>query len=159
MKKNLIYHSHVTTSQSKKVSVKVKTDTTNTTCFLDRVSRDGLTLSCDTETLNKLIPNKASIAPKDPISLSTCFTLDQDIQAKCRVIFARRLSKDKFIIELKFVDIDEMDMHSLDGYIERTLRLGTSSTEELNIESKTQVIEPEVYKINEDRRMAYSKVA
>jgi hypothetical protein len=159
MKRQLIFHTHVNTNQSKKIAVKVQSGIKQNTCYLDSVSRDGLTLSCDTETLHNLIPNKASVAPKDPISLSTCFTLDQNIQANCRVIFARRLSKDQFIMELKFVDIDEQAMLNLDHYIERTLRLGLNTTEDHKIQPEPKNKSQEVYKINEDSRITYSKVA
>tara|TARA_R110001599_G_scaffold59077_1_gene163877 strand:- start:13 stop:492 length:480 start_codon:yes stop_codon:yes gene_type:complete len=159
MKRQLIYHTHVTTNQSKNIAVKVKTGTENTICFLNRISRDGITLSCNTEALHKLMPNKTSIDPKDPISFSICFTLDQNIQANCRVIFARRLSKDQFIMELKFIDIDEQAMQNLDAYIDRTLKSGLKPAEEHKIQPEPKVKTREIYKINEDLRITYSKVA
>ena len=121
MKRQLIYHTHVDTNHSEKIQVRVKANDINAKCNLDRVSRDGLTLSCDASTLHLLIPNKSSVAPKDPISLNTKFFLSYDIEADCRVIFARRLSKNEFIMELKFVDISEHDMTHLNEFIERSL--------------------------------------
>jgi hypothetical protein len=159
MKRQLIFHTHISTKQSNKIVVKVHSGTKQNTCYLDRVSRDTLTLSCDTETLHNLIPNKASVAPKDPISLSTYFTLDHNIQANCRIIFARRLSKDQFIMELKFVDIDEQAMLNLDSYIERTLRSGQNTKEDHKIQTEPNIKHQEVYKINEDSKVTYSKVA
>mgnify|MGYP000592638217 CR=1 FL=1 len=122
MKRQLIYHTHVNTNPSNKIAVCVETDSTKANCYLDRVSRDGLTLSCDTETLHKILPNKASVAPKDPTSLDVLFTLSENIDAKCRVIFARRLSKNQFIMDLKFIEINESAMLHLDNYIEKNLR-------------------------------------
>lgn len=126
MKRQLIYHTHVDTSQANNIRVNVRSNLTKAICYLDRVSRDGLTLSCDALTLQTLMPNKASVAPKDPISLTTCFTLSHNIEAKCRVVFARRLSKDQFIMELKFVDISEQHMSGLNDFIEKSLASGKS---------------------------------
>ena len=98
MKRQLIHHTHVDTSQANKIQVKVKSNGVNANCQLNRVARDGLTLSCDAETLALLMPNKASVAPKDPILLNTRFLLSLQTEANCRVVFARRLSKNKFIM-------------------------------------------------------------
>lgn len=121
MKRQLIYHTHVKTNQDSNIQVNVRSSDIKTTCHLNRVSRDGLTLSCDASTLHSLMPNKASVAPKDPIALKTNFTLSQNIDAQCRVVFARRLSKDQFILELKFVDISEQHMSYLNDFIEESL--------------------------------------
>ena len=159
MKRQLIYHTHVNTNPSNKIIVKVKTDIESTSCFLDRVSRDGLTLSCNTETLHKLMPNKVSVVPKDPISLSTCFTLDQNIEASCRVIFARRLSKDQFVMELKFVDIDEQARQHLDSYIEKVLHSEFEKNLDSKMQAKPESQTSELYQMNEEIKFTYSKVA
>tara|TARA_R110001592_G_scaffold138511_5_gene357776 strand:+ start:85236 stop:85715 length:480 start_codon:yes stop_codon:yes gene_type:complete len=159
MKRQLIYHTHVNTSQLDKIVVKVQTESKNSTCYLDRISRDGLTLSCDSETLHSILPNKTVVAPKDPVSMNTTFALDKSINALCRVIFARRLSKDHFIMELKFVDINEQAKQDLDDYIEKTLRSELKPTEDCKIQPEPKIKSSEIYKINNDLRITYSKVA
>ena len=121
MKKQLIYHAHVETGQENITTVRISTKDINETCYLNRVSRDSLTLACDASTLNKLIPNKVCVAPNSPILLKASFALSQNIEASCRVVFTRRLSKDKFLLELKFVGISEQDMSNLDVFIEKAL--------------------------------------
>lgn len=161
MKKQLIYHTHINTGLSKKIEVNVKTELTNALCYLDRISRDGMTLNCDTETLHKLMPNKASVAPKNPITLTTLFSLPKNIAAKCRVIFARRLSKNQFIMELKFVDIDESAMQHLDDYIEKNLKLevcGIQNNQDKAL-NKLHTLASDVYQINKELKITYSKVA
>lgn len=161
MKKQLIYHTHVNTALSNKIEVNIKTEHSNEKCYLERISRDGLTLNCDTETLHKIMPNKASVAPKDPISLITQFTLLKSVKAECRVIFARRLSKNKFIIELKFVAMDEIAIQHVDDYIERNLKLTVNekqNTREKPI-NKLHALASDVYQINKELKLTYSKVA
>ena len=161
MKRQLIYHTHVNTNPSNKIEVCVKTDSTKTKCYLDRVSRDGLSLNCDAETLHKIMPNKTSIAPKDPIALSAVFTLAENIEAKCRVILARRLSKDQFIMDLKFIEINEKAMMHLDNYIEENLRsdVAKKPSNQAENQNRPQLFTSDVYQINKELKVTYSKVA
>tara|TARA_R110002167_G_scaffold282447_2_gene487691 strand:+ start:283 stop:768 length:486 start_codon:yes stop_codon:yes gene_type:complete len=161
MKKQLIYHTYVNTNPSNKIAVCVETDSTQTNCYLDRVSRDGLSLSCDTETLHKIMPNKASIAPKDPIVLSVLFTISNNIEAKCRVILARRLSKNQFIMDLKFTEINESAMLHLNNYIEENLRseLTKKPSNQEQHNTKPQLLTSDIYRINKNQKVRYSKVA
>jgi hypothetical protein len=165
MKRQLIYHTHVNTSPTNKIEVCVNTDFTSIHCYLDRVSRDGLTLSCDAETLRKIMPNKASVAPKDPITLTTAFTLTDSIEAQCRVIFARRVSKDHFILELKFTEINEQATLHLDNYIEENLKSAlnksSNSVEQSHKKDRetSETLSSDVYQINNELKLTYSKVA
>lgn len=161
MKRQLIYHTYVNTNPSNKIEVCVNTDATETKCNLARVSRDGLSLSCDAETLHKIMPNKTSIAPKDPITTSVLFSLAENIEAKCRVILSRRLSKDLFIMDLKFIEINENAMMHLDSYIEEKLRSEIAkkpNNQEQPLE-QPQLLTSDVYQINKELKITYSKVA
>lgn len=161
MKRQLIYHTYVNTNPSNKIEVCVNTDATETKCNLARVSRDGLSLSCDAETLHKIMPNKTSIAPKDPITISVLFSLAENIEAKCRVILSRRLSKDLFIMDLKFIEINENAMMHLDSYIEEKLRSEIAkkpNNQEQPLE-QPQLLTSDVYQINKELKITYSKVA
>ena len=159
MKRQLIYHTHVNTEQSNKIKVFLNSNTAGSVCYLDRVSRDGLTLSCDFDTLQTLMPNKSCIEPKNPISFETSFKLDKLIEAKCRVIFARRLAKDKFVLELKFIDISEQGMQLLDNFIEKALH---SELKIADIESKQQITKqnsPSILGFTAQTKETYKKVA
>lgn len=161
MKRQLIYHTYVNTNPSNKIEVCVNTDATETKCNLARVSRDGLSLSCNAETLHKIMPNKTSIAPKDPITTSVLFSLAENIEAKCRVILSRRLSKDLFIMDLKFIEINENAMMHLDSYIEEKLRSEIAkkpNNQEQPLE-QPQLLTSDVYQINKELKITYSKVA
>lgn len=161
MKRQLIYHTYVNTNPSNKIEVCVNTLSTETKCYLARVSRDGLSLSCNAETLHSIMPNKTSIAPKDPIALSVLFTLAENIEAKCRVILARRLSKDQFIMDLKFIEINENAMMHLDSYIEEKLRSEIAkkpANQEQPLE-EPHLLTSDVYQIKKELKVSYSKVA
>lgn len=161
MKRQLIYHTHVNTNPSNIIEVSVKTEFTDANCYLDRISRDGLTLNCDAQTLHRIMPNKANVAPNNPIILTTDFSLSKKIQAKCRVVFARRLSKNQFIMELKFIDIDDGAMQHLDEYIEKNLNVSVNekqNTPEKPI-NKLHALASDVFHINKELKLTYSKVA
>lgn len=161
MKRQLIHHTHINTKPSDKIDVCVGTDFTKTNCFLERVCRDGLTLSCDADTLQKIMPNKACTAPRSPIILTTSFTVTNNIEAKSRIIFARRLSKNRFIIELKFIEISEVAMQNLDNYIEANLIAGRENkyNEQNQTINKPAIKNSSVHQINKEFKLAYSKVA
>lgn len=121
MKRNLIYHTHIVLDE--KVTIEngqqhcAKTD-------LEAISRDGITMTCNRELLDQLLPNTASIAPKQPVSLRVSFALDRDreqIKADCHVVGVRRLSRDTFQMMMQFQDISEQHFERVDRYIESAL--------------------------------------
>ncbi len=159
MKRQLIYHTHVNTRQSNQIKVFLHSNTTKSVCSLDRISRDGLTLSCDFVTLQTLMPNKSCIEPKNPISFEASFKLDNLIEAKCRIIFARRLAKDKFVLELKFVDISEKGMHQLDSFIEKALHSEVKKADIDNNQGMTKPISSSILGFSTQTKETYQKVA
>lgn len=160
MKRHLIYHTHIDTGRTNQIDVDVVGDEIKAQCNLDRVSRDGLTLSCDANTLSTLMPNKANVSPKDPICFSVTFKIPQKIEAKCRVIFARRLSKNEFVIELKFIELAESSIAYLDNFIDTLLkREATKSTENKQLERCSSISQTKKELTNDDVKLTYSKVA
>jgi len=89
------------------------------------------------------------------------FTLAENIKANCRVIFARRLSKDQFIMDLKFIEINENAMMHLDSYIEGKLRseIAKKPDNKEQLHEKPQLLTSDVYQINKELKVTYSKVA
>lgn len=122
MKRNLIYHTHIQPGESIQIrangSESVATE-------LDAISRDSLTVTCNQKTLDILLPNTASVAPKQAVILPVSFRLNQsdsEIDAQCSVVSVRRLSKDIFCMDMKFREISEQDYDAIDTYIENNLQ-------------------------------------
>ena len=122
MKRNLIYHTHIQPGESIQIrangSKHVETE-------LDAISRDSLTVTCSQKTLDLLLPNTASVAPKQAVILPVSFRLspsDNEIDAQCSVVSVRRLSKDIFCLDMKFREISEQDYESIDQYVEKSLQ-------------------------------------
>jgi hypothetical protein len=174
MKRQLIYHTHVITNRQQSKPVQVQTrligdnnSSATISCSLDRISRDGMTLSCDELTLNQLMPKKACVAPKNPITLVTDFSLDEKIHANCRVIYTRRLSKNQFVLELKFFELAERDMNLIDQFIEKCLNgdqhvpASTIQNTLSNAEapSETSYQKPSLHHLKANSKAVFSKVA
>jgi len=122
MKRNLIYHTHIQPGESIQIqangSESVETE-------LDAISRDSLTVTCSQKTLDILLPNTASVAPKQAVLLPVSFRLNQsskEIDAQCSVVSVRRLSKDIFCMDMRFREISTKDYESIDDYIEKSLQ-------------------------------------
>ena len=122
MKRNLIYHTHIQPGESILIrangSESVETE-------LGAISRDSLTVTCSQKTLDILLPNTSSVAPKQAVILPVSFRLKptgEEIDAKCSVVSVRRLSKDIFCMDMKFREISAQDYESIDNYIEKGLQ-------------------------------------
>jgi hypothetical protein len=122
MKRNLIYHTHIQPGENIQIrtngSQPVETE-------LDAISRDSLTVTCNQRTLDILLPNTSSVAPKQAVILPVSFRLNQsgdEIDAQCSVVSVRRLSKDTFCLAMKFREISEQDFESIDEYVESSLQ-------------------------------------
>lgn len=178
MKRHLIYYTHVITNRNQKDAIRVKArvvseenNSLEVSCLLDRISRDGMTLSCDESTLIKLMPKKSSVAPKNPLTLATNFLLDENIQPNCRVIFTRRLSKNQFVVELKFFELAERDMNLIDQFIEKSLNdgqgcaAGSEHTDEEKREASPSQLsyadkaKPSLHHLKVNSKPVFSKVA
>jgi len=122
MKRNLIYHTHIQPGESIQIrangSESIETE-------LGAISRDSLTVTCNQKTLDILLPNTASVAPKKAVILPVSFRLNQsgdEIDVQCSVVSVRRLSKDIFCMDMKFREISTQDYESIDNYIENSLQ-------------------------------------
>ena len=167
MKRQLIYYTHVNTSGEQSPPIHVQTrlvdedaESISLKCQLDRISRDGMTLSCDRLTLDLLMPNRSGIAPKNPVSLETEFSLHSDIKAKCRVTYIRRVSKNEFILELKFCELAEKERNQIDKFIDDSLNGQTLINHEADKKvSDHDQQKPSLHKIVVTPKAHYSKVA
>lgn len=121
MKRNLIYHTHIRLGKQ----ITIETGQKNTAkTDLEAISRDGITINCDRSMLDQLLPNTASVIPKQPVSLSVSFNLDGSsgkVKANCNVVAVRRLSRDTYQMVMRFQDISECHFERVDRYIENSL--------------------------------------
>ena len=92
------------------------------------ISRDGICLNCEQNTLHRLLPNTSSVSPKQPVKLEVSFRLESFLQVAANVICVRRLSKDTFQLELRFDDLDPRAEAEIDEYIEHSLYKDARST-------------------------------
>lgn len=75
---------------------------------IENISRAGVMLSCDRETLETILPNNQSPAPWDALQIDLAFEIPVDayhtetVQSQCKVVYVRRLARDKFQIGLGF---------------------------------------------------------
>jgi hypothetical protein len=122
MKRNLIYHTNIQPGENIQIrangSESIETE-------LVSISRDSLTVTCSQKTLDILLPNTPSVAPKQAVILPVSFRLNKsgdEIDAQCSVVSVRRLSKDIFCMDMRFKEISSQDYESIDGYIEKRLQ-------------------------------------
>ncbi len=118
-KRNLIYHTHVNVTDEISVQTGEGLETR-----LEALARDGLTLSCNRQTLDQLLPNREVIAPKQPVNLLTCFQLypgTEAIESYCDVISVRRLARDTFHLDLRFHALEEESYQLIDSYVNAAL--------------------------------------
>lgn len=119
-KRNLRYHSRVTTHLDGVVSTDegedIKVEVAN-------VSRAGVMLLCDRETVDRIHLNEMPVIPRQPIQIELGFSLPVVAQkhiavhTPCNVVYVRRQSRDLFQIGLEFGDIEERDYAYVDQYV------------------------------------------
>ena len=122
MKRNLIYHTHIQLGEKIEIRANKKSVTQTE---LEAISRDGMTVKCNQQTLDLLLPNTPSVAPKQAVILPVSFSLnqlDKVIDTHCSIISVRRLSKDTFQLDMRFREISAQNYESIDHYIEASLK-------------------------------------
>jgi len=122
MKRNLIYHTPIQLGESIAIRTN-KIEAVHTE--LEAISRNGMTIKCNQKTLDLLLPNTASVAPKQSVALPVSFSLNQMksvIDVQCNVVSVRRLSKDIFHLDMIFKEISAQNYESIDDYIESSLQ-------------------------------------
>ncbi len=167
MKRQLIYHTHVVTTQCTNKPIVVEAhvqtpqQTAKTSCFLNRISRDSITLSCNQSNLNQLTPKHLS-NPGKAMTLTLNFILHKEVEAECRVLYARRLSKKEFVLELKFQQLSEASMQIIDEFVERSL-LGESVITGTSVQSEVadsrQRMKTRIQPISKAGKQGLQKVA
>lgn len=123
MKRNLIYHTHITANKAVQAWSQTGMEFD---CHIDAIGRDGMMLTCDRQTLDALLPNSMHIAPKRPATIETRFQLDtlNDITTRCEVIYARRMSRDQFLLEVRFDHLDDQQFEEVDLFVASAIEKG-----------------------------------
>lgn len=90
----------------------------------NNISEHGLQFSCDGWTANEIEPRGIHNHPLDHISLKLVARIkgDEKLYIKSRIISARRLSQDDYLIGLEFVDFENGSDNRLFGYLESISR-------------------------------------
>lgn len=91
------------------------------------ISSGGLGIECNTKQRNMITPGGSFIREGRPVSVLVDLNLsDQDglsskIEARCHVVFSRRISSDQCKIGLRYADIENNSHQWLVQFIEKTL--------------------------------------
>ena len=83
------------------------------------LSSDGIQFSCDNGISKKIESRGIQNYPLDHTQISITAELDKDkkLRANCRLVIARRISQDNYLIGLEFIDFQKNSNASLQAYI------------------------------------------
>lgn len=94
------------------------------------ICQHGIQFVCDSDIANEIEPRGIHNHPLDHLQLKAIATLpvedEQKLYAICKVVSARRLSQDEYLIGLEFSGFEKNSEKVLQRYIEK-LELGQSS--------------------------------
>lgn len=121
MSRTLIYHTQLNVDGNVNVSDKHSNEVVSK---FESISKSGIVVHCDKESLGTLFPKTPSLSPKQAVQFTTTFGLPEvgKIDAKCDVTSLRRLSRDTFELHLDFVNANPRALNAIEHYIERKLR-------------------------------------
>ena len=87
----------------------------------DNISETGLQFSCDNWTANEIEPRGIHNHPLGNIRLKLVASVNasKKIYAKCRVIAARRLSRENYLIGLEFIDFEGSGGSQLNKFLNK----------------------------------------
>lgn len=96
-------------------------------CKVANLSRAGIMISCDNDTVRKLIPGRTSPAPGHWIQVSTQFSVPViaaqtvSVKAEGHIVHLRRVSRNEFHLGVHFTDFEDNGFDYLDQYVSRLL--------------------------------------
>lgn len=103
-------------------------DGTEAPCRVTNLSRDGVMIPCDPDTLSRVIPNQESVAPHlaVPVHFDLCLPdgNQSPVRCQCDIIYVRRVSRDCFNMGMSFSAFEEEGQQRLDDYINQQLAKG-----------------------------------
>jgi c-di-GMP-binding flagellar brake protein YcgR len=90
------------------------------------ISNKGLQFICDSWVADEIEPRGIQVHPLEQIRLKAVIDfpgMDQDsskMYARCRIVVARRMSQDEYVIGLAFVDFENGSERLLEKFIRQT---------------------------------------
>ena len=90
------------------------------------ISNKGLQFICDSGVADEIEPRGIQVHPLEQIRLKAVIDfpgMDQDsskMYARCRIVVARRMSQDEYVIGLAFVDFENGSERLLEKFIRQT---------------------------------------
>lgn len=104
-----------------------KPDGCQLTCKIANLSRTGVMLSCDQETVGQLIPRLKVPAPGNLIAVKTRFsvpvipTQPVSIVASGTIVHLRRMARNEFQLGIQFADFEDNGFDYVDTYVRKLL--------------------------------------
>lgn len=87
------------------------------------ISTHGLQFKCDGVVADEIDPRGIQKRPLDQIKLKVVANLpisgDSKLYSRCKIVIARRLSQDEYILGLEFIDFEVSSEKALNRYIEK----------------------------------------
>lgn len=96
-------------------------------CRAINLSRAGMMLSCDNETLTQLVPGQKAPAPGQRIDMLAKFSVpvvaaqNVTISADCLLIHLRRVARNEFQVGIQFCGFEGNGSDYIDQYVSRQL--------------------------------------
>ncbi|MDN6320798.1 MAG: PilZ domain-containing protein [Marinobacter sp.] len=97
------------------------------TCKIANLSRTGVMLCCDQETVGQLIPRLKVPAPGNLIIVKTRFSVPViaaqavSIVASGSIVHLRRMARDQFQLGIQFADFEDNGFEYVDTYVRKLL--------------------------------------
>lgn len=104
-----------------------KPDGHQLTCKIANLSRTGVMLSCNQETVNQLIPRLKIPDPRNLIVVKARFcvpviaTQPVSIVANGNIVHLRRMARDEFQLGIQFADFEDNGFYYVDTYVRKLL--------------------------------------
>ncbi|MBQ0832184.1 PilZ domain-containing protein [Marinobacter sp.] len=104
-----------------------KPDGHQLTCKIANLSRTGVMISCNQETVNQLIPRLKTPTPQNLIVVKTRFsvpviaTQPVSIVANGHIVYVRRIARNEFQIGIQFADFEDNGLYYVDTYVRKLL--------------------------------------
>lgn len=125
MQTNLRYHNRINTQFDASMKSPQGETLTGT---IANLSRAGLMIECDRQTIEDLIPNNNPVSPKTPVSLEVDFKLwsassqYESLTAICNIIHVRRISRETYQVGMEFDHFPNDDYEKVTHYVDQKLQ-------------------------------------
>ena len=104
-----------------------KTDGSCLTCKVSNISRTGLMVLCDQDSVRKLVPGQKTPAPGNWISVTTTFSVpvvaNQPVSviAGGNIVHMRRIARDQFQLGIQFSEFEGTGFDYVNNYVSKLL--------------------------------------